>query len=156
MPQVLVSGSWDKLLQFWDTRVGNAVRQILGPYVCGDSVDVSYNGDTVLTGSSRAKNQLQLWDFGTGKIVETIPWNSKNPCSVLAAQFSKHDSSNTIIAGGSGTNEVKLFDGTCDWSSFGYIDVGSDSACYANDFSNDGSMLVVAGCSGFARVLNLE
>ena len=55
-----------------------------------------------------------MWDFGTTKLKETIPWNKKGakvdaPCPLYSCSFSKIDSS-VIIAGGATTNEVKLFD----------------------------------------------
>merc|ERR1719253_1061762 len=100
-PHLIISGSWDRMVQFWDVREGNAVRSILGPYVCGDSLDISQDGETILTGASRPKNPIQLWDFGTGKLLEAITWDSEVACFPLAAQFSKFDNSNTIAIGGS-------------------------------------------------------
>jgi len=54
-----------------------------------------------------------LWDFGTTKLKETIPWGKKNnkdlTCPLYSCCFSKIDSS-VICAGGAAANEVKLFD----------------------------------------------
>jgi hypothetical protein len=55
-----------------------------------------------------------MWDFGTGKLINEIPWNKKggkgdDPINLYSCCFSKQDSS-VIIAGGSNPNEVKLFD----------------------------------------------
>merc|ERR1719329_265529 len=99
-PNFILTGSWDRMVQFWDVRERHAVRSILGPYVCGDSIDVSQDGEIILTGSQRTEKQLQLWDFKGGRLLQTIPWDSKEQCSVLAAQFSKHDASKTIVAAG--------------------------------------------------------
>jgi len=157
MPHVIMSGSWDRMLQFWDTREGNSVRCILGPYICGDSMDISDDGDTLLTGSARPDKQLQLWNFGSGRLLQTIAntWAEDTSCQVLAAQFSKHDNNNTIVAGGSGSSVVKLYDGKSDWQNFGNIDLGVDAACYAVDFARNGSMVAVAGTDKCVRVVKL-
>jgi hypothetical protein len=84
----------------------------------------------------------QLWDTGTGKLIEQIPWNQSGgglkgePCMLYAAGFSRvrarrannscapsapslisHSESQDeggkfIGAGGSGANEAKVFDRT--------------------------------------------
>lgn len=46
-----------------------AARRIFGPHICGDAIDVDIN-NTLLTGSWRSEEQLQLWDFGSGKLIE--------------------------------------------------------------------------------------
>jgi hypothetical protein len=77
------------------------VRSIYGPHICGDSLDIVNN--EIVTGSWRGDNQLQLWDFGSGELIQDINWNfsssmgsfasqatSSGPCCFLyAAQFSK-------------------------------------------------------------------
>merc|ERR1719421_2559203 len=84
----------------------NAVRSVFGPHICGDAVDINLDGTTILTGSWRVDKQIQLWDFGSGKLIDTVPWRSgvslSEPCAIYAAQFSKEAGSNAmIVAGGS-------------------------------------------------------
>jgi hypothetical protein len=48
----------------------------------------------VCAGSWRPEKQLELWDYGTGKPMESIPWDytaasSSQACMLYAAQFSK-------------------------------------------------------------------
>lgn len=74
---MLISGGWDNTVQIWDLRTGGPVRNIYGPFVCGDALDI--NEGYILTGSWRAEDQLQLWDFGTGELIETIDWNAAFP-----------------------------------------------------------------------------
>mmetsp|Transcript_38046 Transcript_38046/g.89007 ORF Transcript_38046/g.89007 Transcript_38046/m.89007 type:complete len:366 (+) Transcript_38046:91-1188(+) len=160
MWSVLVTGGWDNTVQFWDLRVGHAVRAIFGPHICGDAVDISQDGNTLLTGSWRLDKQLQLWDFRTENLLESVPWRTgmslAQPCMVYAAQFSKHDGSGMIAAGGGGgANEAKVFDRHDHWSAFGAVS-GLSRACYSVDFSHNGSMLAVAGGDGSIRVLNLH
>ncbi len=74
---ILLSGGWDNNVKIWDVRSGQAVRSIYGPYICGDSLDLQ---DTyVLTGSWRAEKQVQMWDLGTGELVEELSWNKELP-----------------------------------------------------------------------------
>lgn len=161
MRNVIVTGGWDNTVQFWDVRCGHAVRAIFGPHVCGDSVDISEDGGTILTGSWRIDRQLQLWDFRTERPLETVAWRTgvsiAHPCMVYAAQFSKGEGSQMIAAGGSGANEAKLFDRRpgqpC--SVFGTV-MGLSRACYSVDFSHSGSMLAVAGGDGCVRVMNIH
>ena len=84
---MLVSGGWDNTVQIWDSRVEMAVRSFYGPHICGNAVDVK--DGMVLTGSWRQEHQLQLWDFGTGKLIEEIQWGpkSKQDCMLYCAKF---------------------------------------------------------------------
>lgn len=46
----------------------------------------------MLTASWRLEHQLQLFDFGSGKLIEEVPWVTglgESPCLLYAAQFSK-------------------------------------------------------------------
>jgi WD40 repeat protein len=37
---MILTGGWDNTVQFWDLRVGAAVRSFYGPHICGDSLDI--------------------------------------------------------------------------------------------------------------------
>ena len=50
-PHVLLSAGWDNTVQIWDLRVEGAVRNIFGPHICGDSMDIDCDGQEILTGS---------------------------------------------------------------------------------------------------------
>jgi len=157
---VLVTGGWDSTLQVWDTRLGHAVRAIPGPHVCGDAVDISGDGHTILTGSWRAEEQLQLWDFRTSRLLSSPPWRPQadsgelaQPCMVYAAQFSKGPESESVAAGGSGSCEAQLFDRD-NGKVCGCV-TGLTAACYSVDFSHGGSMLAVGGGGGCVRVVDI-
>jgi len=165
MRSVLMTGGWDSTVQFWDQRAGHAIRAIHGPHICGDALDVSKAGDVLLTGSWRTDHQLQLWDFASGKLLETIPWRptaaSQQPCLVYTAQFSRSPMSGTslLAAGGSargGGGEARLLDCTIN-GGVSAVSVGNlgDRACYTLDFSSDGSMLAAAGGDGCPRVVSI-
>ena len=111
---VLLSGGWDNTVQVWDLRAGRSVRSLFGPHLCGDALDVDGNGN-ILTGSWRPTAPLELWDMGTGELIEAVDWSSSvlqsQPCLLYAAQFSAlGGGSRFIAAGGSGANEARVFD----------------------------------------------
>jgi len=160
---VIVTGGWDSTIQFWDLRKGCAVKSIFGPHICGDAVDITMDGSTVLTGSWRVQKQLQLWDTGTAKLMNNISWRNTStvtgisqsePCMIYAAQFSKEPKGDTIIAGGSGSNEAKLFDRNKNYQVFSTIP--APRACYTVDISPDGTMIAVSGGDACVRIMNLR
>lgn len=58
------------MIHIWDIRTAEAVRSIYGPHIAGDALD--YQKNVILSGSHNAKDQIQLWDFGTGKLIESV------------------------------------------------------------------------------------
>mmetsp|Transcript_612 Transcript_612/g.1648 ORF Transcript_612/g.1648 Transcript_612/m.1648 type:complete len:337 (-) Transcript_612:3-1013(-) len=157
MRHVILSGGWDDAVQIWDVRQGHAVRAIAGPHVCGDALDISQDGGTILTGSWRSEDQLQFWDFRSERLLTTLPWpEPTRPCMVYAAQFSKDESSSFIAAGGGGDHDVQAFQRAGDDTvSFGKIP-GFTQACYTLDFSNAGDMLAAAGGDGVIRGIDIH
>ena len=156
---LIISGGWDNTVLVWDARIGRAVRSIFGPHICGDSLDMA--GYEVLTGSWRPENQLEIFDFRTGNKVADIPWSSsstngnQNACLLYAAQFSKDPKGRFIAAGGSGTNEAKVFD----HSNGNNVLIGTvanmSRGVFALDFSPDGTKIAVAGGDSSIRILDI-
>ena len=150
---ILMSAGWDNTVQLWDLRMDDAVRSIFGPHICGDAVDV--DGNTVVTGSWRPENQLQLWDFTSGALIETIPWApglDGEPCFLYCAQFSRDHE--LIAAGGSGSNEAKIFDRASN-RAIGTVS-GMTKGVYTLDFSPDSKMIAVAGGDSNVRILDIQ
>ncbi|KAJ3288262.1 hypothetical protein HDU79_004988 [Rhizoclosmatium sp. JEL0117] len=116
---ILISGGWDNTIQFWDTRIGHSVRSIYGPHICGsDSLDFNQDGSEILTASFAKEDQLQMWDFGSGKLIDTIAWSimegERKNSLLYSGSFGKSKAPGGgvqyAIAGGcGGFNEVKLF-----------------------------------------------
>eukprot|EP00929_Paragymnodinium_shiwhaense_P057888 TRINITY_DN28993_c0_g1_i1.p1 TRINITY_DN28993_c0_g1~~TRINITY_DN28993_c0_g1_i1.p1 ORF type:complete len:461 (+),score=110.58 TRINITY_DN28993_c0_g1_i1:113-1495(+) len=155
---IVLSGSWDKLLQVWDLRKSRPARTILGPYICGDAVDVSKDGKTVLTGSCRIKDQVQTWDFGTGKMVESASWaspGSRDVNKVYSAQFSKGDNGSLIVCGGSGANVARIFDRERGLCAMGDVR-GFDGSIVCTDFSHDCRKLAVGSLDGTVQVVSVD
>ena len=115
---MIISGGWDNTVVVWDVRMKVAVRSIYGPHICGDALDMV--GSEILTGSWRPDHQLETWDFSKGTKISDVKWNGpdtnllhmhgQKPCMVYAAQFSKEGRGKFIVAGGSGSNEAKVYD----------------------------------------------
>ena len=109
---LLLSGGWDKSVMIWDVRTNKPVRRIEGPSVCGDAIDL--NCGTVVTGSYRDTDSIQLWNQETGSSLGSVDWNkgslnSSNPCLMYGLQFDKVNGE-YLIAAGAGSNEVKVFE----------------------------------------------
>mmetsp|Transcript_6744 Transcript_6744/g.18455 ORF Transcript_6744/g.18455 Transcript_6744/m.18455 type:complete len:610 (-) Transcript_6744:280-2109(-) len=63
-PDVFVSGGLDKQALLWDLRVGgNPAAVLQGTEISGDALDISRDGTTLLVGSHRKDNPLQLFDL---------------------------------------------------------------------------------------------
>ena len=74
-PNILFSGGWDNTMQVYDIREKGPVASIFGPHVCGDAIDVRNDGYTVLTGSYRQDDALQLFDIRAMKCTRTYEWD---------------------------------------------------------------------------------
>lgn len=53
-------------------RESSVIGSIIGPKICGDAIDI--RGKYILTGAHEIKDQLQLWDLGTQKLIHSFPW----------------------------------------------------------------------------------
>eukprot|EP01006_Ploeotia_vitrea_P038492 TRINITY_DN66241_c12_g1_i1.p1 TRINITY_DN66241_c12_g1~~TRINITY_DN66241_c12_g1_i1.p1 ORF type:complete len:391 (+),score=-17.72 TRINITY_DN66241_c12_g1_i1:69-1241(+) len=140
----IITGGWDRTLQIWDIREGKSVRKINGPFISGEGLDINHNGLELLTGSWRANNSLEIYDYRQGKKLKDIPWNGPyghgsniNPPTLLySSQYSKEGENKFICAGGSGYNELKVFDQQDHHHVIGSIH-DLNGAIFTVDFSND-------------------
>lgn len=148
-------------MHIWDTREGCSVRQLHGPHICGDALDIK--GNEILTGSWRQHDQLELWDFGSGERITEIPWNAgqshfdsrhDRSCDLYAAQFSKDSRGRFIVAGGSGVNEAKVFDHGANNALVGTV-TGLEKGVFSVDFSPDREKVAIAGGDACIRILDV-
>lgn len=156
-PNCLISGGWDNTIQIWDKRQEHAVRRIYGPHICGDAIDIDRNG-RVLTGSWRQENQLQLWEFSSGKLIDTIPLQedttTKAKCNIYTARFNDRKHPGLIIYGGSGANEARILE-TRSNKTLGAI-TGLKGAIYSSAVTSDLSRIAFAGGNGSIYVLGMS
>jgi len=159
-PNILISGGWDDTVQIWDMREGCAVRSIFGPHICGDALDIK--DGVILTGSWKEKEQLQTFYLGSGECIHTVDWDggtglrgSPDPCMVYAAQYSKHDEGEMILAGGSKSNEARFFDTMNYNKPFAGV-VNMTQPVFAVDFSYSGNVAALGCGDGCIRMLSLS
>nr|XP_032800934.1 protein will die slowly-like [Petromyzon marinus] len=57
---VFLSGGWDNTVQFWDSRMPHSVRSLYGPHICGEALHFDSSGSTILSGSWRKRQALQV------------------------------------------------------------------------------------------------
>ena len=108
-PNVVISGGWDKTLQIHDIRKGGPVAYIFGPDLSSNAIDIHNN--TIVTGSHRGKNPLQIYDLRKRELIRTLEWDYSgdvNEASYLNWAALSH-SGEMIIAGGKG-EEIKYFE----------------------------------------------
>merc|ERR1712139_331362 len=135
----------------------------------GGALDITGDGSTVLTGSWRAEDQLELWDFASGKRLEVIPWRQAGiqepPCLLYAARFSNAHRGPLIAAGGScgaaHTGEAKIIERGCSKQGSGDEERRCTGTltrftCLSAAFASESSGLVAFGGSDSrARVLRV-
>ena len=159
-PNILISGGWDNTIQIWDRREGSSVAAIFGPHVCGDSLDIKNNN--ILAGSWREKDQIQIFDLRNAEPLVTIEWDggvgikrSAEPCHVYAAQFSKHDDGEMIMAGGNKSNEARWFDTMNYNKPFGAL-MDLPGPVFSVDFSHQGGLAALGCADGLIRLIAIS
>ena len=72
---MLVSGGWDNNVFVYDMRYRGPVHAIYGPHICGDSIDFKRDGYTMVAGSYRGEDALEVYDLRMMKRSRVIPWH---------------------------------------------------------------------------------
>ncbi|XP_028050335.2 uncharacterized WD repeat-containing protein alr2800 [Monomorium pharaonis] len=107
----LISAGWDDTVQFWDTRQAHSFRFISGVHMCGDGLDISRNGQEILTCSWQKNNPIQLWDYSSGKLIITL----------------EPDSYSSLLYVGKYVTNMYIACGGCDTDLFRIVDLRSHS-----------------------------
>lgn len=148
-PNIILSAGWDNTIYFWDIRDGKSFGSIYGPAVSGDALDI--RGNQILTGSWRNKDQLELWDYASRKKISTIEWEAGQNIEsayIYSCEFSKANN-DTIVAGCSNLNQVKVFDRKNNNQGFGRIS-NLSKGVYSVDYAN--KMDLFGFCGGDGRI----
>ncbi len=80
---MVVSGGWDNTIQIYDTRYRGPVRTIYGPHICGDTMEFRNDGVSLVTGSYRVEECIEVWDLRMFKRSRVIPWEGSGSQEVL-------------------------------------------------------------------------
>ncbi|KAL8580589.1 hypothetical protein ACOMHN_046792 [Nucella lapillus] len=135
---IFLTSGWDNHIKIWDSRTNDGIkRQIRGPHVCGDAMDIQ--DKNILTGSWCANHSLQEFDYGEGKLIRELKFPHDNGAFLYCAQYADEG---TVLAGGSGTNSVAAIDRDDN------VHLGSvkmTGPVMAMDSSDDGRLFAVGG-----------
>ena len=71
---MVVSGGWDSTIQIYDIRHRGPIAYIYGPHICGDSIAFRNDGVTMVTGSYRWKEVLEVWDLRKMQRTRVVDW----------------------------------------------------------------------------------
>ena len=88
---MLVSGGWDNNIFVYDMRYRGPVHAIYGPHICGDAIDFKSDGYTMLAGSYRGEDALEVYDLRMMKRSRVIPWQGNGAEELLPAESSVAD-----------------------------------------------------------------
>jgi len=83
---ILVSGGWDNNLFVYDMRYRGPVHAIYGPHICGDSIDFKSDGYTMVTGSYRGEDALEVYDLRMMKRTRVIGWEGTGSLELFAQE----------------------------------------------------------------------
>jgi len=107
---LLFSGGLDHVIHIWDERVPRkSVRQIRGPCIGGESMDIDEN-DLLAVGSWRRYDNVEIFDFGTGERIASIDQTPSMDLPIVQPYVCKWQGKNGLIVGGSHSNGLKVID----------------------------------------------
>ena len=157
----IISGGWDKTIQFYDVREGKIVNSIYGPQICGEALDIS--GNYILSGAWSTGNQIQIWDVRTLKCVSEVKWENDDiyfPTYIYSVKFNTLRDKKMFGVGGVNKPLYRVFE--CeDMNEPRPVVMPTEwySECYSVDFvkmSNKKEMLVCGCGDGGARLFEIE
>lgn len=134
--RMIYSGGADRMICVHDIRCKYSVRNIVGPYVLGDCIDVHDN--MLLAGSYRSAECIEVWDIRNYDKLYTYDWDQSDyqlGGQVVSAKFMR-DGKHSIIAASRIAGEVKCMD-LLSGETFANIS-GYTSMIYSMDFSTNG------------------
>lgn len=80
---MLVSGGWDNNVFVYDMRYRGPVHAIYGPHICGDAIDFKRDGYTMICGSYRGEDALEVYDLRMMKRSRVYPWEGTGAQTLL-------------------------------------------------------------------------
>lgn len=105
---LFLTGGWNDKITIWDNRTPVPAREMIGPHICGDSIDIKDN--IVISASYKDKDQLSTWEWIHGSLINTFSLNSESKKLLpYCAQILPSNKKIAVVAG-VGTEEVLLID----------------------------------------------
>lgn len=80
---MIISGGWDNTVQIYDTRYRGPVASMYGPHICGDCMDIRSDGYTLLTGSYRQDDAIEVYDLRMRRRTRVIAWEGSGNQELL-------------------------------------------------------------------------
>jgi len=128
-PNIIVSAGLDRHILVWDIRAGtHPVNGIYGPELVSDSINISKDGNSILTGSHRSKHPLEIYDLRVGADAHANPvakwdWRADEQakegggrwttCLLLGAAWDDWENK-TIVAAGENENLARVYERSAD------------------------------------------
>lgn len=109
---LLISGGLDSNLFLWDDRMFEPARNLFGPQVSGETIDMK--DDTILVGNYQGSSAIQLIDFKSFKEYSALKWNkpgtnTSSSFHLYSTMFSKADNDMSILAGSWKNNDLRFY-----------------------------------------------
>jgi len=176
---LFLSGGMDRSVLLWDLRTPKAPSAwISGVELSGDSLDISRDGNTVLAGSHRSLNPLQLFDLRllkqadesekkaglTMTAVQTYQWSgdasekaAQPSCMVFQAGWDSFDNT-TIAAAGEKENQARIFERPKNGGPLRILSSleGYSRAFYSASVSSDGRTAAFGSSDGSIVISNVR
>ncbi len=145
--QFALGGGNDNEAKVWEVVSGDEIQTIRGLDGHPIAIDLSSNGETLLTLSS--ESTLQLWDLETGNQLHNL---ETTPNSVLTACFSPDG--NRVLGGAGQGGTLRIWDVKSGEPEFTF-DMHEEPV-FSAAFSPDGSRVVTGTGQGALRIWNVQ
>lgn len=163
-PNLIVSGSWDNTVLLWDVRQSKTIGSLYGPHVCGDSIDISKDGKTILVGSYSNEDNLYVIDMKSMKLTKSVEWFGEEfeqaeyvkATSIYGAKYTSDN--RFIIAGGTARNEVRVFKNNDPVDGYKIVSSISDleHPCFTLDVAHNSNQFAFGCSDGYLRVMEMS
>lgn len=153
---IMVTGGWDRELRVWDVRSGTETAIMSGPLVCGDSIDIDMHNVLVGAWMQNAHTALQVYDLRHLKNEPVcIDFGHPSSAYLYAARFCG-TAKKSVAAGGSGTNDARVFQRDPPHTLTGIATPSSGGAVQSMEAAAGRAVLAV-GCShGSVNIFSLS
>lgn len=88
---MLVSAGWDNNVFVYDMRYRGPVHSIYGPHVCGDAIDFKRDGYTMVCGSYRQEDAIEVYDLRMMKKSRVIAWQGTGSTQLFPQESESTD-----------------------------------------------------------------